>query len=118
LGNFLRQRYINASSPYAIQNISQTVVDLTQIQVRADAGGEGGVILNSAAALLQGLYPSTLSYNETLANGTVAVGASNGYQVCHQNFWMILIFIFLFTDSSSRVSNCAISQVFYFKNSN
>lgn len=86
LGNFLRQRYINASSTNIIQNISQTVVDLTQIQVRADAGGEGGVILNSAVALLQGLYPSTPSYNETLANGTVAVGASNGYQVCLRNF--------------------------------
>ncbi|KAL9711144.1 hypothetical protein Ac2012v2_005684 [Leucoagaricus gongylophorus] len=80
LGKFLRQRYLNASSPYAIQNISQTVVDLTQIQVRADAGGEGGVIYNSAVALLQGLYPPTSSYNETLANGTVIFGASNGYQ--------------------------------------
>jgi len=81
LGKFLRQRYLNASSPYAIQNISQTVVDLTQIQVRADAGGEGGVIYNSAVALLQGLYPPTSSYNETLVNGTVIFGASNGYQV-------------------------------------
>lgn len=80
LGGFLRQRYLNASSPNFIQNISQTLADINQIKVRADAGGEAGVIYDSSIALLQGLYPATPSYNETLANGTVIVGANNGYQ--------------------------------------
>ncbi|KAF5360653.1 hypothetical protein D9756_004844 [Leucocoprinus leucothites] len=80
LGTFLRQRYLNETSPNFIHDISQTRADITQVLVRADAGGEGGVIYNSALALLQGLYPPTPSWNETLANGTVVVGASNGYQ--------------------------------------
>lgn len=51
-----------------------------QILVRADGGGEGGVIFNSALSLLQGLFPATDNYNTTLANGTNVVGPLGGYQ--------------------------------------
>jgi hypothetical protein len=50
--------------------------------VRADAGGELGVIYDSAVALLQGLFPATTNYTTDLANGTVVTGALGGYQVC------------------------------------
>jgi hypothetical protein len=81
----LRQRYLNTSSQNFIANISTTTADLTQITVRADAGGEADVIETSSLALLQGLYPATTDYNETLANGTLVIGASNGYQARFQS---------------------------------
>jgi hypothetical protein len=49
---------------------------------RADAGGEGGVIFNSAISLLQGLFPGSSDYATTLANGTTVEGPLSGYQVC------------------------------------
>ena len=53
----------------------------TQLRVRADAGGEGGVILISAMSLLQGLSPANSNYTTSLANGTDIVGPLGGYQV-------------------------------------
>jgi prostatic aicd phosphatase len=55
------------------------VVNVDQLTVRADAGG-GNVILNSAYALLQGLYPSTKKSELTLANGTTILPPLGGYQ--------------------------------------
>jgi hypothetical protein len=55
------------------------VVDVNQLAVRADAGGGNG-ILNSAYALLQGLYPSTQKSEITLANGTKVLPPLGGYQ--------------------------------------
>lgn len=50
--------------------------------VRADAGGELGVIYDSAVALLQGLFPANSSYTSSdLSNSTVVPGALGGYQV-------------------------------------
>lgn len=49
--------------------------------MRADAGGERGVIYDSAVALLQGLYPANTNYTTDLANGSVITGALSGYQV-------------------------------------
>ncbi|KXN85223.1 Lysosomal acid phosphatase [Leucoagaricus sp. SymC.cos] len=72
---------INSSSPDLIQGINTTIADTDQITARADAGGEGGVILTSSIAFLQGLYPPTRSFNEVLANGTNVTGALDGYQV-------------------------------------
>ncbi|CDS01943.1 uncharacterized protein SPSC_03068 [Sporisorium scitamineum] len=68
-GAQLRSRYLDASSPYLVQGVNTTVAENVQIQVQADAGGEGGVIVESANAFMQGLYPA---FNETivLANGT------------------------------------------------
>lgn len=55
------------------------MVDIDQLAVRADAGG-GNVILNSAYALLQGLYPSTSKSGLTLANGTTVLPPLGGFQ--------------------------------------
>jgi hypothetical protein len=82
LGSLLRSRYLNETSPNFIHNISTSIVNVDQVNARADAGGEGDVIYISAIALLQGLFPATASYNENLANGTTITGASGGYQVC------------------------------------
>lgn len=81
LGEYLRLRYLNGSSPYYIQNISQGLVDTDQILIKADAGGEGGVIHDSVMSTIQGLWPANTAYNETLANGTFVLGPLNGYQV-------------------------------------
>lgn len=81
LGEYIRSRYMDSSSSYSIQNISQALVDPDQVLVRADAGGEGEVIYDSALSTVQGLWPATAAYNETLANGTIVVGPLNGYQV-------------------------------------
>ncbi|PWN30388.1 phosphoglycerate mutase-like protein, partial [Jaminaea rosea] len=64
----LRNLYlVNATD--SIQGINATQSETTQLNVMADAGGEGGVIIESANALLQGLYPP---YNDTitLADGS------------------------------------------------
>ena len=55
-------------------------MDITQLLVRADAGGEGSVILNSVQGLLQGLFPPTSDNNITLANGMTVVSPLGGYQ--------------------------------------
>jgi hypothetical protein len=54
--------------------------------VRADAGGEAGVILSSAMSLVQGLFPANSDYTITLADGTTVEGPLNGYQVCPVSF--------------------------------
>jgi len=71
------------------------VVDIDQLAVRADAGG-GNVILNSAYALLQGLYPSTPKSEMTLANGTMVLSPLGGFQyvpgklACNHNYSFVL----------------------------
>lgn len=69
-GAQLRSRYLDASSPLLIQGVNTTLAETTQVAVQADAGGEGGVIVESANAFMQGLFPP---FNDTsvLANGTV-----------------------------------------------
>jgi len=83
---YLRTRYLARSSPHFIQGISPDLVDEDQILIRADAGGEGGVIYDSAMSTMQGMWPADTGYNETLANGTVVVGPLSGYQV-RKSFW-------------------------------
>jgi prostatic aicd phosphatase len=78
---FLRQRYLDTRSPHFIQGIDGAIANPNQIQARADAGGEGGVIFNSALALLQGLFPPQSGVNDTLANGTTVIAPLGGYQV-------------------------------------
>lgn len=80
-GEYLRSRYLARSSPHFIQDISSDLVDEGQILIKADAGGEGGVIYDSAMSTMQGMWPADTSYNETLAIGTVVVGPLSGYQV-------------------------------------
>ncbi|KAG1753616.1 histidine phosphatase superfamily [Suillus paluster] len=79
LGTFLRNTYLNPNSPSFIQNISTDVVNIDQLAVRADAGG-GNVILDSAYALLQGLYPPTQKSEVTLGNGQTVISPLGGYQ--------------------------------------
>lgn len=56
------------------------MVNIDQLLVRADAAGEGSVILMSVQGLLQGLFPPTTDNNITLANGTTVVSPLGGYQ--------------------------------------
>jgi len=66
-GQDLRNMYMAGDT--AIAGLNTTVANWNQLRVMADAGGEGTVIIDSANALLQGLYPP---YTETitLANGS------------------------------------------------
>ncbi|KAF8185919.1 phosphoglycerate mutase-like protein [Mycena galopus ATCC 62051] len=81
LGSFLRSTYLDPRNPSTfISGINSDVADIDQLIVRADAAGEGSVILESATALLQGLFPPTMDFQTTLANGTTIVGALGGYQ--------------------------------------
>jgi len=81
LGQYLRSRYLTPSSPHFIPTVSADLVQQDEILIRADTGGEGGVIYSSAMSAMQGMWPAQTSYNETLANGTVVVGPLGGYQV-------------------------------------
>ena len=63
-----------------ISRISRDIVNDQEVLVIADNGSEGNVILDSAQALLQGLYPPTSESRSRLANGTTVVGPFNGYQ--------------------------------------
>lgn len=80
LGQFLRSVYLDSSSPSLVSGFHSFVADDAQFKIRADAGGERGVIFNSAVSMLQGLFPPTPQYNITLANGTTIVGPLGGYQ--------------------------------------
>ncbi|CAL1713509.1 unnamed protein product [Somion occarium] len=82
LGSLLRSLYLDASSPTYIQGISNStsLFQQSQVAVRADAGGEGGVIFDSAVALLQGLWPPTPLSSTILANGNNITSPLNGYQ--------------------------------------
>ncbi|KAL5483059.1 hypothetical protein ACEPAI_8288 [Sanghuangporus weigelae] len=80
LGQLIRSLYMEDNSPFRIEGISTGLFDEAQVKARADAGGEGSVILDSAASLLQGLFPPTRNHNITLANGTLVVAPLHGYQ--------------------------------------
>lgn len=75
----LRSAYLTNASD-SISGINATQAELSQVNVLADAGGEGGVIVESANALLQGLFPP---YNDsiTLANGTTVTWPSGRAQL-------------------------------------
>jgi hypothetical protein len=80
LGALLRRLYVAPGSTTQIQNISTGLFDQAQVMMRADAGGEGGVIFDSSIALAQGLWPATGLANTTLANGTTVTSPLSGYQ--------------------------------------
>lgn len=69
LGQFIRKQYFSQSSPTLISGISTGLFNQSQVLIRADGGGEGGVIFDSAIALAQGLWPADKSFSTTLANG-------------------------------------------------
>ena len=53
----------------------------SQVYIRADLGGEDGVIYDSCVSLVQGLWPPTPDNNIVLANGSTITAPLNGYQV-------------------------------------
>ncbi|KZT67111.1 phosphoglycerate mutase-like protein [Daedalea quercina L-15889] len=82
LGALLRSIYLNESSSSYIQGIAPltSAFNLSQVQVYADNSGEGSVIMDSAAALVQGLWQPTDLQNTTLANGSTIISPLGGYQ--------------------------------------
>ncbi|KAI0718228.1 phosphoglycerate mutase-like protein [Cerioporus squamosus] len=82
LGGLIRSRYLNSSSTSFVSGISNTssIFVQNQVAVRADAGGEGGVIFDSAVALAQGLWPPTPLASTTLADGSTITSPLGGYQ--------------------------------------
>ncbi|KAH9922608.1 histidine phosphatase superfamily [Fomitopsis serialis] len=82
LGALLRSMYLNESSSSYIQGIAPatSAFNLSQVQVYADNSGEGSVIMDSAAALVQGLWQATDLQNTTLANGSTIISPLGGYQ--------------------------------------
>ncbi|KDQ50371.1 hypothetical protein JAAARDRAFT_186303 [Jaapia argillacea MUCL 33604] len=79
-GQNLASLYLTPSSPSYINGINTTLADIDQLVFRADASGEGTVILNSMYALVQGMFPPTTYSNVTLSNGTTVTGPLGGYQ--------------------------------------
>ena len=75
----MKETYLNPESSSYIQGIQSDVADIDQLFVRADAGG-GNVALDSAYALLQGLYPPTPASTSILANGQMVEAPLGGYQ--------------------------------------
>ncbi|KAL2156754.1 hypothetical protein VTH82DRAFT_1500 [Thermothelomyces myriococcoides] len=82
VGSFYRSRYLSSSSPHRIQNISE--FEHVPAQVWASAP-DTSVLLATANAFLQGLYPPlgdikpSLAAQE-LANGSSVEGPLTGYQ--------------------------------------
>ncbi|GJE91913.1 hypothetical protein PsYK624_080650 [Phanerochaete sordida] len=79
LGAYVRSVYGTPSSSSYI-GLSTPLYNAEQFLARADAGDEGGVIYDSAIALVQGLFPPSSANNITLANGTFVPSPLNGYQ--------------------------------------
>ncbi|KAK0735332.1 histidine acid phosphatase [Apiosordaria backusii] len=82
VGSDYRARYIEAGSPQRILNISE--FNYVSSQVYASAPNQG-ILLNTATAFLQGLYPPLVDLNseiatQTLNNGSKSTSPLNGYQ--------------------------------------
>ncbi|KIJ60291.1 hypothetical protein HYDPIDRAFT_117370 [Hydnomerulius pinastri MD-312] len=80
LGGYLRSIYLNESSPSYIPGASTGLFNQSQVYIRADLGGEDGVVYDSCVSLTQGLWPVTTNNNITLANGTTVTAPLGGYQ--------------------------------------
>ncbi|KZT61146.1 phosphoglycerate mutase-like protein [Calocera cornea HHB12733] len=79
-GAGVRARYLTPGGSSYMPTISAAVPNINQIDVRADAGGEGGVIVDSAYAFMQGMFPAnTTAQSITLANGTTVTSPLGGY---------------------------------------
>lgn len=61
--------------------MSTGLFNQSQVNIRADLGGESGVVYDSCVSLTQGLWPVTVDNNITLANGSTIVAPLEGYQV-------------------------------------
>ncbi|GAA5949386.1 hypothetical protein JCM3765_003392 [Sporobolomyces pararoseus] len=87
LGSMLRNIYAEgAGSSRAIEGLSSTSLNPSQVNATADAGGEGSTIYDSAMSFWQGFYPPNLSVsNQTLANSSVVTSPLQGYQYVQVN---------------------------------
>ncbi|KAK4046764.1 hypothetical protein OIV83_005869 [Microbotryomycetes sp. JL201] len=87
LGQLLRSRYSNDSSPTYVQDLAVgDTLDPNQFNVTVDGGGEGGVISDSAVAMFQGWFPPKLNVSSmVLANGTEVASPLGGYQYIQVN---------------------------------
>ncbi|KAI9800479.1 MAG: hypothetical protein M1833_003365 [Piccolia ochrophora] len=79
-GQYFRSRYIDSSASSQIVGIEPQTVQLTQISVQAPVDN---VLMISAQAFLQGLYPPVgrEAASETLTNGTTVSAPLDGYQL-------------------------------------
>ncbi|KAL8289533.1 hypothetical protein RB597_001240 [Gaeumannomyces tritici] len=79
VGSGYRARYLTAGSPHRILNISE--FNYVSSQVYAAAPNQG-ILLNTATAFLQGLYPPTDGQvaAQTLNNGSKSESPLDGYQ--------------------------------------
>ncbi|KAK1830196.1 putative lysosomal acid phosphatase [Podospora conica] len=82
VGADYRARYLAAGSPHQIAGISESKYISSQIYATAP---NSGILLNTATAFLQGLYPPLVDLapeiaSQTLTNGTKSTSPLNGYQ--------------------------------------
>lgn len=82
VGSDYRARYLAAGSPHQIAGISESKYTSSQIYATAP---NSGILLNTATAFLQGLYPPLVDLapeiaSQTLNNGTKSTSPLNGYQ--------------------------------------
>ncbi|KAK6359660.1 hypothetical protein TWF696_000804 [Orbilia brochopaga] len=78
-GQYYRGRYVSEVAPHKIHNLSSDEVVNSQVYVSTT---DDIVLLNSAQAFLQGLYPPIgVRSSETLRDGTVVAAVNGGYQL-------------------------------------
>ncbi|KAK0753706.1 histidine phosphatase superfamily [Schizothecium vesticola] len=80
VGSDYRVRYLAAGSPHQIAGISESKYISSQIYATAP---NSGILLNTATAFLQGLYPPLVDLapaSQILSNGTKSTSPLNGYQ--------------------------------------
>lgn len=82
VGSDYRARYLAAGSPHQIAGISESKYISSQIYATAP---NSGILLSTATAFLQGLYPPLVDLapeiaSQTLNNGTRSTSPLNGYQ--------------------------------------
>ena len=78
-GAYFRDRYVSSLSSNKIAGLSSDQVKLSQLQISAPVDN---VLMNSATAFSQALYPATQqTSSETLRNGTKVQTPLDGYQL-------------------------------------
>ncbi|KAK1139461.1 hypothetical protein N8T08_000740 [Aspergillus melleus] len=78
-GSYYHDRYIDSDSSTHIEGISDSIVQLSQIDTSAPSDN---VLQSSALGFMQGVYPPAgSSSNQTLSNGTTVETPLNGYQL-------------------------------------
>ncbi|KAI9768047.1 MAG: hypothetical protein M1839_004207 [Geoglossum umbratile] len=76
-GSYFRDRYILPDSPQHILNISTTTYSPAIVPGSAP---NQAILINTATAFLQGLYPPNAASDEKLTNGSISSNPLGGYQ--------------------------------------